>query len=193
MSLAARSAGHGSIALPWLTLALAAMAILLYLLCGPSPADWVFDRAAIAEGEWWRLITAHWVHSDSAHAGWDIGALLLFGAVFEKRLQWRLPLGLLLASVAVAAWIWWGLPDLRYYCGLSGILNGLLVMGLASLWRDLRHPLILATGLVAVIKIALEVHLGQALLTQTAWMSVPSAHAAGFASGLLLASAILYE
>jgi hypothetical protein len=80
---------------------------------------------------------------------------------------------------------------LRYYCGLSGILNSLLIFGLLYLWRDMRHPLILLTMAGAITKIVLELGAGQALLTSTAWPSVPTAHAAGFLCGLVLASVSL--
>ena len=59
-------------------------------------------------------------------------------------------------------------------------------MGLLQFWRDLRHPLILLTGVGAVVKIFVEINAGQALLTQTAWPSVPTVHAAGFLCGLVL-------
>jgi rhomboid family GlyGly-CTERM serine protease len=182
---------RGSVSLPWRSLLLAAAAILAYLAFGNAPVDWVFDRAAIAGGEWWRLITGHWVHCDPAHVGWDVAALLVFGALFEERLKWRLPLALLVASLGVDAWLWWGLPSLAQYCGLSGILNGVLILGLVSLWRETRHPLVWLTGAAAAMKIVLEIHLGQALLTETAWPSVPTAHAAGFLCGLALASVTL--
>lgn len=184
---------HGGITLPWRSLLLAVTAMAAYLVLGAAPVDWVYDRMAVADGEWWRLITGHWVHSDPVHAGWDIAALLLLGLLFEERLRWRLPLVLLVASMGVDAWLWWAVPTLRYYCGLSGILNGLLVLGLARLWRDQRHPLILLTGIAAASKIAMEMLLGQALLVQTAWPSVPSAHAVGFFCGLLLAFVTLRE
>jgi rhomboid family GlyGly-CTERM serine protease len=178
---------HGGITLPWRTLFLGAGAIAAYLILGAAPEAWVFDRAAIVQGEWWRLITGHWVHSDLVHASWDIAALLLLGTLFEARLQWRLPLALLVATVGVDAWLWWGDPALQYYCGLSGILNSLLIVGLLQLWRDLRHPLIMFTGAGAVVKIIVEINAGQALLTQTAWPSVPMVHAVGFLCGLVLA------
>ncbi|MEN8106445.1 MAG: rhombosortase [Pseudomonadota bacterium] len=177
---------HGGIMLPWRTLLLGTVALSAFLCLGAAPEAWVFDRAAISRGELWRLITGHWVHSDLAHAIWDITALLLLGALFEARLQWRLPLALLIGSVGVDAWLWWGDPALRYYCGLSGILNSLLIVGLMQLWRDLRHPLILLTGVGAAVKIIVEINAGQALLTQTAWPSVPTVHAAGFLCGLVL-------
>jgi hypothetical protein len=82
-------------------------------------------------------------------------------------------------------------PSLTYYCGLSGILNGLLALGLLRLWRDIRHPLILITGLGAVIKIIWETALGSALLTSTAWPSLPEVHGVGFVCGLLFAAFVL--
>jgi rhomboid family GlyGly-CTERM serine protease len=176
---------HGGSMLPWRSFLLGAGAVAAYLVLGAAPEAWVFDRVAIAQGEWWRLITGHWVHSDLAHAAWDISALLLFGALFEARLKWHLPLVLLVATVGVDIWLWWGDPALRYYCGLSGILNGLLIAGLLYLWRDLRHPFILLTAAGAALKIIVEINVGQALFTQTAWPSVPSVHAAGFVSGLI--------
>jgi rhomboid family GlyGly-CTERM serine protease len=150
------------------------VAVLAYLLPGAAPEALVFDRVAIAQGEWWRLLTGHWVHSDPAHAGWDITALLLLGALFEPRLKWRLPLALLIGTVGVNAWLWWMDPALRYYCGLSGILNSLLVVGLLQLWRDCRDPLVLLTGVAAAAKILVELSLGQTLLTRTAWPGVPA-------------------
>ena len=177
---------HGRSILPWRTLLLTVIATSAYLALGPVPDQWIFDRVAIAEGEWWRLLTAHWVHGDASHAGWDIGALLLLGILFESKLQGRLLLALLAATVAVDAWLWWGEPALIFYCGLSGILNGLMILGLLQLWRDLRHPVILLIASGAGLKILVEMQLGQAVLTQTAWPSLPRAHAAGFACGAAL-------
>ena len=185
------SGRHGSTTLPWRSMLMGVVAVLAYLLPGAAPEALVFDRVAIAQGEWWRLITAHWVHSDLTHAGWDIAALLLLGALFEARLQWRLPVVLLLATIGVDIWLWWGEPVLNYYCGLSGILNGLLMAGLLRFWRDTRHPVVLLTGMAAVLKIVVEMNSGQALLTQTAWPSVPAVHAAGLISGLISARVII--
>jgi rhomboid family GlyGly-CTERM serine protease len=183
--------GQDSLPAPWWSLSLVGAAALAWLIFGAAPEGWVFDRAAIAQGEWWRLLSAHIVHGDPAHAAWDIAALLLLGLLFEPRLQWRLPLVLLGGVVAVDAWLWWGEPGLLYYCGLSGILNSLMVFGLLQWWRDERHPLLAVVAAAAGLKIILEINAGQALLTQTVWPSVPAAHAAGYACGLVLASVTL--
>lgn len=178
---------RGSRSLPWFSLALVAAAVAAFVFAGPAPGAWVFDRLAIEQGEWWRLVTGHWVHSDRGHAAWNIAALGLFGILFEAQLRWRLPLVLLVSAFAVDAWLWWGDPALRYYCGLSGILNGLLILGLAELWRGTRHPLVLLTAAGAALKIIVEIQGGQALLTRTDWPSVPEVHAAGFICGLVAA------
>jgi rhomboid family GlyGly-CTERM serine protease len=187
-SAAAVRPRQGSFPLPWISLLLTAIAVAAYLALGPAPEAWIFDREAIVQGQWWRLLTGHWVHSDPQHVVWDVTALLLFGSLFEARLGWRLPLALLLATAGVDAWLWWGLPDLQRYCGLSGILNGLLAAGLFRLWYDLRHPVVLLTAGAAVLKICVEIEAGHALFTATAWASVPSAHGAGLLTGLAAAS-----
>jgi rhomboid family GlyGly-CTERM serine protease len=176
---------RGSLYLPWRTFLLATLALTSYLFLGNAPEAWVFDRTAVAQGEWWRLITGHWMHSDSNHGFWNISALIFLGAILEKRLQGKLVLILVIGTLGVDLWLWWSDPALGYYCGLSGILNTLLAVGLVQLWYELRQPLVLVIGLVAIAKIVLEINAGQALLTQTAWPSVPETHAAGFLSGLV--------
>lgn len=176
--------------LPWRTLLLTGLALFLYLWSGAAPEAWVYDRLAISQGEWWRLISGHWVHSDSEHALWDIGALLVLGLLFESRLKGEIFGALALGTLGIDLWLWYVEPSLAYYCGLSGILNGLLALGLVRWWRQQPHPLVWMTGLGAVLKIAWEMAAGEALLTATAWPSVPEVHAVGFVCGLLLAAVL---
>jgi len=178
--------GHGGTGLPWRTLLLSGMALALYVIFGAAPEAWVYDRGAIGQGEWWRLVSGHWVHGDPGHALWDITGLLVLGAVFEPRLKSDLGIVLLLSSLGIAAWLWFAEPALAYYCGLSGILNGLLALGLVHWWYEERHPLIWLTGLGAIGKILWESLADEALLTSTLWPSVPEVHGVGFLCGLLL-------
>ena len=175
---------HGGQWLPWRTLLLAATALLMYGLFGAAPQAWVFDHTAISGGEWWRLLSGHWVHSDPDHAVWDIAALLLLGALFERYLGGHL-LGVLAAGMlGVDAWLWWGLSAPEYYCGLSGILNALMVVGLLRLWQEHPRPLILVVAGAYVLKVVLEVAGNEPLFTDVAWQGVPLAHVAGLISGM---------
>lgn len=175
---------HGGRVLPWRTFSLAGLALALYLVAGPAPEALVYDRVAIAAGEWWRLITGHWVHSDADHALWDIAALILFGALFEVRVDRDVLWNLASGTLAIDLWLWWALPDLIRYCGLSGILNALIAAGLGRAWRATRDLLLAWLGAALCAKIGVELFSGSALFTHTAWPSVPGVHAIGFAVGL---------
>ncbi len=172
---------------PSRTLLLLALALALWWGLGPAPQSLVYDRAAIAAGEWWRLLSAHWVHSDASHALWDMAALALLGMMFEPVLKQHLFPVLLFASVAVDAWLLWG-GGPEYYCGLSGILNSLLAAGLLALWRQRPHILIPLTGLGLVGKNLVELGGGAMLFSHTAWPGVPEAHLAGMLAGALYAA-----
>lgn len=184
--LSGRRVHRGRLSLPWRTLLLATLALAAFLVAGPAPDAWVFDRAAIGQGEWWRLVTGHWVHSDAGHALWDISALAVMGLLFESRLRGRMLAALAVGTFGVNAWLWWGGTAPAYYCGLSGILNSLLVLGLAVLWRERPHPLVPLTALGFLAKLLVESAIGAPLFTHTAWAGVPAAHLAGFLSGLFL-------
>ena len=86
-----------------------------------------FDHLAIAQGEWWRLLSAHFVHLGWSHALLNSGGLLL--------VAWMQPKG--------AAWRWWGFylfsalcisivmymkGEVSTYVGASGVLHGLLIL-----------------------------------------------------------------
>jgi rhomboid family GlyGly-CTERM serine protease len=175
---------RGSLALPWFTSLGAAIAAGLWLLLGPTPEALVFDRTAIADGEVWRLITGHLVHSDSRHALWDIAALALLGCLMGGQ-GWRREAVAAGASLlAVNVCLWWGLPDLERYCGLSGVLNGLMVVALTELWRRQRHPLFPAAALLLALKLAVEMATGRSVLANLEWPGVPLAHVAGCLGGL---------
>ncbi len=182
-------AGPGGFQPPRLTLYLGAVMTAAYLLLGPAPAGLMLEREAVANGEIWRLLTAHLVHADNAHLAWNLGAFLVLSGLYE--LQERPGpgryFGLLAASaLAVDAWFWWLQPGLPVYCGLSGVLNGFFAILAIFLWHRTRHPASALAGLAAIAKIAVEAGLGAPLLPTTAWTAVPGAHAAGFAAGLLL-------
>jgi rhomboid family GlyGly-CTERM serine protease len=174
--------------LPWLTGLAVVTTTGLWLVLGPAPPDLVYDRAAIAQGEGWRLVTGHLVHSDAEHALWDIAALALIGWILERRGRLRLALAAATGMAAVSLYLWIGLPGLVRYCGLSGLLNTLFVVALKDLWDRQPHPLIplLALGLAG--KLACELLAGQSLFIQTAWPSLPEAHLAGCLGGIAVLS-----
>lgn len=107
--------------------------ILLTLLLAaaePWSGQWLrFDRTAIMAGQWWRLLTAHWVHLSWLHTLGNLGGLLLAayiaGDLFNRP---GIRLYLLFSMVFTGCGLYWFAPDLGFYVGLSGVLHGLLLV-----------------------------------------------------------------
>jgi rhomboid family GlyGly-CTERM serine protease len=116
-----------------------------------------YERAAIFNGQWWRLVTGHLVHFDFRHlilnlAGATVMVLLFAGAVSRRQLVW-----VLVASVAAidAGFLLW-MPQLEWYVGLSGVLHGVLAAGCVAWWRTAPLPLASALTLTLVGKLLWE-------------------------------------
>jgi len=174
---------HG-ISMPWRTLLLVIIATALFLFAGAAPDTLVYNQEAIRNGELWRLITGHWVHSDSQHATWNIIALFILGCLFESALKQKLFTVLLISSIALSGWIYLLMPQMTAYCGLSGILNSLLVVGTLTLWQQRRSTTLLVILLLAILKSVIEMQTQSAIFTHTVWPSVPATHLAGMLTGL---------
>lgn len=110
-----------------------------------------YDRAELANGQLWRLVTAHVAHLGWQHTGMNMAGLLLVWALFGGSLSLLAWVGVLIASMlAVDAGFWFLNPTLSWYVGLSGALHGLLVAGVvASLATDRLESLVLALLIAA--------------------------------------------
>ncbi len=161
---------------------------LVLLVCGAAPEPWVFDRAAVAGGELWRLLTAHFVHVDATHAlANGLGAALVVLALGRPGAR-RLVFLLCGGAVGVNAALWWWPGGPQLYCGLSGALNGMLVGGLMDAWFRSRSPLYLAAAAVWLVKILAEQATGGSIVLASPWPSWPAAHVAGALGGMAAAS-----
>lgn len=86
-----------------------------------------YDRAAIAAGEWWRLLTAHLVHLNFRHATLDLGGLVLLWILFARDLSpWAWGVVFLSAAAAIDCGLWFRNTGVTWYLGLSGVLHGVL-------------------------------------------------------------------
>ena len=89
-----------------------------------------FDRQAILSGEWWRLWTAHLLHTNSWHLLMNLAGfvviIMLHGNYYRScALGFLLLAGFVLISLALMFWS----PAISLYVGLSGWLHALLVYG----------------------------------------------------------------
>ncbi|MCH9693711.1 MAG: rhombosortase, partial [Gammaproteobacteria bacterium] len=140
----------------WLPLALIAIA-LAAALAGELGRDWLrYDRIWIAQGEGWRFLSAHIVHLGWSHLLLNALGLLLVWYLVGANLSSRRWLSIMLIVIlCIDAGLWWLNPGLLWYVGLSGLLHGMLVAGLAaSLPRLSAENAVL--GLLLLLKLGWE-------------------------------------
>lgn len=148
-----------------------------------------YERTALADGEWWRLASAHVVHLDLEHAVLNALGLALLWALFAAEFTGRRWLAIVAASIAgVDAGLWFLEPALGWYVGASGALHGVLAAGaLARLRRHRMEGAALAVLLIG--KLAWEQTQGALPLTISGPVVV-DAHLygalGGFAAALVL-------
>lgn len=174
----------------WQRFAVLAALLVAASLLPATTLEW--SRSGIFGGEYWRLITGHWVHLGTNHLLLNLIGLLVAGLLFTRHppLAWWLSY-LVLAPLAISAGLLIAAPELAWYGGFSGCLHGLLVFtALFNLKSDTRWSLIVL-GFIAV-KLVFENILypaagenpliGGAVITQSHWLGALT----GLVAGILL-------
>jgi rhomboid family GlyGly-CTERM serine protease len=169
---------------------LAAALVLVHLVAHGMLPALRYERAAVLDGEVWRLATGHFVHADLRHLGWNVLGVLIVWGLFARDYTPRQWLVILLASTAATSLGFLLLePGLEWYIGFSGVLHGCMAAGLVAWLRSVRDPLTwLVTGLFAA-KLAWEHSVGALPFTGGS-LSIPvvhEAHTYGAVGGLLAA------
>lgn len=170
---------------PLLLFALPAVVIAI---AGNARGALLLDRNSVAQLEWWRLWTGHWVHFSPSHLLWNLAVLLAAGSWLERvrpgLLGWFSIGAAPLISLAVLA----GEPGLAAYGGLSALATGVVVLlGLQQLQRPGATRL-LWTGVLVLLaaKLVGEALRGESWLLQFDRNAVRLsrvAHIAGAAAG----------
>lgn len=175
---------------------LAICAIVLGLQClPPSLRDaLVHDRAAIAAGHAWRIVTGQFVHLGWVHASFNAVGLAACAWLAGRDAGGVRTIAVL--ACATGGWLWLGVPQLVRYAGLSGVVYGAAACALISA-AGRRIP----AGIALAALVALAVRVGWqglhgAPAAQAAWLGgpvAPAAHSAGFVAGVVWASAMAWR
>ena len=150
----------------------------------------IYRRSDILHEEYWRLITGNFVHLNWQHLSLNLAAWFLIW-VYGVRVcgisAWSLLL--LLCAAGVGVGIFFGLPEIEEYSGLSGVLHGMFVAipGLHLLIN--RSDYSAWAILTAVIAKLISEEIQGASGITADWiglMIIPEAHLYGALSGLLI-------
>ena len=135
---------------------------------------------AVADGEWWRLLTAGLVHADFIHLGINMYALYLLAPTLERSILGERGLvATYVASIAAGgAFAFLFLDPTTTAVGASGGISGLVGVFVAFALARRIEPLLRQLLFVIAINVALPF-----LIPNIAWQ----AHVGGFLAGLLIA------
>ena len=141
----------------WLVPAFITIIACVVALGGDDAREWLrYDRQAIGNGEYWRLLSGHITHMGLSHLALNIAGLYLVWMLVGSRLSIAGWIWVLSAGVAgIDAGFWFLDNNLVWYVGLSGLLHTLLVAGaIAGLWKQRGESL--AILLIVMGKIGYE-------------------------------------
>lgn len=149
-----------------------------------------YERDGVLAGEWWRLLTGHFVHGGRAHLLLNMAGLGLIAGLFPRDYTMRQWLIVGCASIAAIdlGFVLFE-PQLTWYVGLSGLLHGVLAAGAVSWWRH--ESKLLAGSLTAVLIGKLSWEQWRGALPLSGDMNViVDAHLYGALGGMLAALGI---
>jgi membrane associated rhomboid family serine protease len=154
----------------------------------PQVDDWLVQHLAmanflVADGEWYRIMTAALLHGSLMHIAFNMYALYLFGPRLEQQVGSPAFLALYVASAAaggMASYIFG--PSFQVSIGASGAIFGLFGAWMFVAWKMRGTPggsaMFNQLGILLLINLALPFMVGG-----IDWR----AHLGGFAAGVLIA------
>lgn len=111
----------------------------IYLAPMPFQESLYFERNAILQGQWYRLISCHFVHADLTHLLLNLPVLLVVGLICEsfwgRRYSFIILGSILLGSIAVSAWLWFSAPNIKYI-GMSAAALTFMMVIVYEIYRE---------------------------------------------------------
>jgi len=102
----------------------------LSLQAGGQVQSWRYDLNLINNGNYWLMLSGHFVHLNWTHWALNMAGLAIvafFFSPYGNVVQWLLVI--LISSVFVSLGMYLWNPDVITYVGLSGVLHGLFIYG----------------------------------------------------------------
>ena len=179
----------------YLGLAVVFMATVLTVFSDFSQSSMVFVGSEVFGGQWWRLFSAHFAHTNWVHAAMNMTTWLILFMLFRPVFRLSTLTGTILISSATISLMYLLLyPEDTLYQGFSGVLHGVLVAG-AILCFPLATKLSLGLLVFVVLKLLFENLFGTSpTLAQLIDARIATeAHLAGAISGGCFALALLLK
>ncbi len=149
-----------------------------------------YQRHGIAAGQWWRLVSGHWVHWGTQHLLFNLAGLGLLWAILARHFSPQQWLVIALGTIAaIDLGLWFMQPEVVWYVGASGVLHGAWAAGGVAewRWREPRSWLLLS---ILIVKLCYEQLTGASAVLH-GMPVVLSAHGYGALGGALAAVMVM--
>ncbi|MBL1415326.1 MAG: rhombosortase [Moritella sp.] len=178
--------------LNWFFLGL--LCLIIYAISAENITVLDYNRESIINGEYWRLISGNFNHTNIYHLLLNLGALAVIGGLHYRYYNSAAYTSLiLLLSIGVGVGILWLSPNTHLYVGLSGILHGVIIVGaVIDVTKKYYSGYVLIIG--TVIKVINEqlfnspVEISQLIEAKV----LTEAHLYGLVTGLIIAPLYVY-
>ncbi|SQD76868.1 rhombosortase [Moritella yayanosii] len=178
--------------LNWFFLGL--LCLIIYAISAENITALDYNRESIINGEYWRLISGNFNHTNIYHLLLNLGALAVIGGLHYRYYNSAAYTGLiLLLSIGVGVGILWLSPSTHLYVGLSGILHGIIIVGaVIDVTKKYYSGYVLMIG--TIIKVINEqlfnspVEISQLIEARV----LTEAHLYGLVTGLIIAPLYVY-
>lgn len=150
-----------------------------------TPWQWSLDISRVCQGEWWRIITGHFVHLSWQHYLYDLlglGLALAFCIVNGLRNSVIVQTALVATGTVSAVLLLTHPVDI--YGGLSGITSGLLARGILQMINNGA----LFSGAMLTVCLLFKLILEHRGIAVSGIAPVWQAHAAGATAAMVLAT-----
>ncbi len=150
----------------------------------------IWNKSLILSGEWWRIVSGNFTHTNLTHLAMNLAGLWLITSIFKptKRQQAS---NILLLCTSVGGLIL--ASDIKIYLGLSGVLHGYFAyFALVEAFSGRKSSWLLVICVIG--KVSWEMCFGGSVATSEMIQAnvATEAHLAGLVSGLLLATMGLF-
>lgn len=113
------------------------LALLSFIFDAQSSEQLIYNRDLITDGEYWRLLTGHFFHSNANHLMLNTAAVVLLWALHGQYYHHKNYFLIFTAStIFCSLGIYFFAVDIALYVGLSGVLHGFFVWGAMM---DIKH------------------------------------------------------
>ena len=123
-----------------------------------------YERHLLMQGQYWRVLTAHFVHLNMMHLLLNLAGLSLVLIIFDRTyclIEWAV---LIVCSAIVQSVLFYlFLPNVQGYVGFSGVIHSLYVAGALHLLKNSQDKYLALILLALVTLKLLTENLGQGI------------------------------